>query len=136
MRSFKPSGTFYIATTDSQDYVIDRGGQDIIVSTDKMAYFRSVTFENLNKTNGAIMTTDVTMDLEYPIISGDMLHLEIPDDLAFSDNVTCTPGNSVIQNVTCSNSENVLQVKFNSVTETNGIFKFQIVGIRNPTSLR
>lgn len=90
----QPSSTFYIATTDSQDYVIDSGGQDIIVRTDKMAYFKGVTFVNLNKTNGAVMSSNITIDLAYPIKIGDVLHLELPDDLAFSENVTCSIGNT------------------------------------------
>lgn len=38
-RSMKPSTSFVINTTDFQDFVIDSGGQDLIVTANESAYF-------------------------------------------------------------------------------------------------
>lgn len=61
----------------------------------EFAYFKNVTIDNLNKTNGAIVTLNVTINLQYPIWNGDVLHLELPEGLSFSGNVTCNPGNLI-----------------------------------------
>jgi hypothetical protein len=97
------------------DYVIDSGGQDIIVTCSKMAYLKNVTIDNLNKTNGAVDAIKITLDLAYPILSGDTLHLEVPEEMSFGPNVTCSP-EILDQNVTCTHSDRILYVSFDRVS--------------------
>jgi hypothetical protein len=62
-----------------------------------MASFKSVTLTNLNKINGAATTVEVTLDLAFPILNGDIFHLEISDDLSFAEEVTCEIGNALVK---------------------------------------
>jgi hypothetical protein len=80
-----------------------------------MAYFNNVTIENLNKTNGAVDALNITLDVAFPILNGDTLHLELPDEVSFGPNVTCSPGN-LVQNVTCTHSDRILYVSFDRVS--------------------
>lgn len=72
-----------------------------------MAYFRNVTIDNLNKTNGAVDGLNITLDLAYPLWVGDILHLEVPDTVSFGPQVTCVAPEN---NVTCTHSDRVLFV--------------------------
>lgn len=117
--------------------MIDAGGQDIIVTPSVMADFEQVTLANLNKTNGATTTVEFTVKLLNPIFKGDVLHLELAPDLSFSEEVTCEPGNALVTQLSCSNSERFLLVDFIEVDESAiGEFKFSVRGIRNPPSTR
>lgn len=85
-----------------------------------MAWFNSVTIENLNKINGAVMRTKLSIDLEYAFMTNDTLHIELPDDISFSRNVTCEPS-LLAQRVSCVNSDREIQIKFLEVTERPGL---------------
>ncbi len=108
-RSFQPSSNFYIATTDVNDFIIDAGGQDIIIKCTEMAYFKNVTIDNMNKTNGAVAGLNITVEVQYPLWNGDILHLELPEDLSFGPVVSCVPY-SLALNVTCTHSERFLYI--------------------------
>lgn len=98
-----------------------------------MADFSSVSLTNLNKTNGATTSVEIVIGLAYPLNEGDILHLEIPDDLSFAEQVTCQ--SSDVEEIDCSNSERLLQVTFKKVNETRtGEFKFIVQGFKNPQS--
>lgn len=117
--------------------MIDAGGQDIIIKCTEMAYFKNVTIENLNKTNGAIGGLNISIDLQYPIWNGDTLHLELPEEVSFGSSVTCVPL-SLALNVSCSHSERILQVQFDQVVSETAIGLLNLVayGIKNPPSLK
>lgn len=100
-----------------------------------MAYFNNVTIENLNKTNGAVNALKITLELAYPILNGDTLHLEVPEEMSFGPNVTCSPGN-LVQNITCTHSDRILYVHFDRITEVIGNISVIAYGIRNPPSLK
>ena len=62
-----------------------------------MADFNQVSLLNLNKTNGATTTVEFTIDLANPIFDQDVLHLELAEDMSFSEEVTCEPGNDIVK---------------------------------------
>ena len=117
--------------------MIDAGGQDIIVELSEFAYFEGITIESTNTTNGATVELIITVDLAYPVWEKDVLHLTFPKQVRFSDSVTCTPGNSLVQKVTCTNTETDLQITFNEVSETEtGMVVILVQGILNPRTFK
>lgn len=84
--------------------MIDNGGQDIIVQMTEPASFNSVKIINPNKTNGAIVPLNISIDLQHELRQNDTLHIVLPADISFDQNVTCVTTGALVHNVTCSHS--------------------------------
>lgn len=74
----QPSSAFQIVTSDQDDFVIDQGGQDIIVELTEFALLKNVTVTNLNQLNGAVTSLWVEAYFEHPVLANDTLHMELP----------------------------------------------------------
>ena len=97
-----------------------------------MAYLKNVTIDNLNKTNGVVGALNITLDIAHPLWAGDTLHLEVPDTVSFGSEVTCFAPN---HDVTCTHSDRVLFVKFDTASVEIGLVNVIAHGIKNPPSL-
>lgn len=58
---------------------------------DSYANINSITVDNLNKTNGAVTKIKVTLKFDHSLQVGDTLHIELPNDIGFSEKVSCEP---------------------------------------------
>lgn len=128
-RTFKPSSSFFVATTDAEGYIIDAGGQDIIVQCDEMAPLAFVHVETLNKTNGQQTTAVIQIKSDQALKGGDILNIELPPEVSFGKQVTCKSLTPV--QLTCSHSQDLLQVTTQSETTE---LHFEVSHLVNPRS--
>ena len=89
IRSLKPTDVFEIVIKDSEDFLIVVGGKDIIIKLKEPAFFTSVEVSNMNKLNGAFTDLLFIIQFEHTILAGDMLHLELPENVDFVGEVRC-----------------------------------------------
>jgi hypothetical protein len=136
VRSLKPSGIFAIETQDADGYVIDRGGQDIIILMREMAEFGFVWMTSSNNVNGEQTTLLFNIGFRNPLNNGDKLIVELPKEIRFVKAVKCKTIEGDLKLIGCAKSGQLLTVTIKELDENLDSLAFEVDGVNNPPSYR
>lgn len=137
-RSFQPSGPIVVTSLDTDfESQIDSGyNQQVTMALSGQV--QSLSLQQGSFVNGAVNNYTFSMQTDIPVLKGDKFSFKIPAEVSVvtaTGQLNCTGRTNVLK-ASCYVKDNVITSVFEELNATNGVFSWEISGIRNPSSTK